>query len=106
MELSEKDWNSYELWYKTNLNNHVIWAVNEAHLEFMIDWFSNKIPKPYNKNEEHLVETYPKWMITNKAKVLEKLKKLKNSIHDYGAYLLSPQIKLTQHQCRPLLKLY
>lgn len=76
-ELSDKNWNDYELWYKTKLSGHSLWAVNENHLNFMIEWFSQKIPKPYKEYERYEVEVYPKWMIINKEKTLKKLIKLK-----------------------------
>jgi hypothetical protein len=46
----------------------------------MIEWFSQKILKPYGFPESAEVEVYPKWMITNKDKTLKKLIKLKQDI--------------------------
>lgn len=77
-QLSDANWNNYELWYKTKLKGHSLWAVNDSHLDFMITWFSQKILKPYaDLSESSEVEVYPKWMITNKDKTLKKLIKLK-----------------------------
>ncbi|KNY30502.1 hypothetical protein Bccel_5782 [Pseudobacteroides cellulosolvens ATCC 35603 = DSM 2933] len=79
-QLSDENWNDYELWYKTKLKGHSLWAVNEEVLDYMIEWFSQKILKPYDEFERSVVETYPKWMITNKDKTLKKLIKLKQNI--------------------------
>lgn len=61
----------YELWYKTDWKGHTLWARNEEHAHALIEWLSSGrsgTGTPY--------EALPKWMITDRAKVVAKLRKL------------------------------
>lgn len=69
---------AYELWYKTDFKGNTLWAVNERHIDFLINWLSGKM----NKNdlsyfERTYAEILPKWLIINKEKAVVRLKKLK-----------------------------
>ncbi len=68
----------YELWYKTDFKGYSLWAVNEKHLNFLIEWLKGKMNKcELNHFERAYAETLPKWVITNKIKAADKLMKLR-----------------------------
>lgn len=69
----------YELWYKTDLNGHSLWAVNEKQLDFLISWLSGAMNRRnLSLHDKAYAETLPKWLITNKNNALEKLRQLKS----------------------------
>ena len=66
----------YDLWYKTEVHGNVLWAVNLAHVQFLIRWLSGAIPSTdLSDGDRAYVEALPKWMINNKARS-EVIKKL------------------------------
>jgi hypothetical protein len=68
----------YELWYKSDFKGNLLWAVNEKHLNFLIEWLNGKMNKSeLNHFERAYAETLPKWIITNKIKAVDKLMKLR-----------------------------
>ena len=69
------DENKYELWFKTIFKGHSLWANNEQHIDLLIDWLSGNMAR---KDSDSYLEILPQWMITNKDKVVEKLKQLKS----------------------------
>jgi hypothetical protein len=77
-ELSKANGTNYELWYKTKFKNHTLWAYNEAHIDFLINWLSKNMNKHNLEFFDRIkLEVLPKWLITNRLKVIDKLKKLK-----------------------------
>ncbi len=69
----------YELWYKTEIHGNVLWAVNLAHLQFLIRWLSGAIASTaLSAGDRAYVEALPKWMINSQARsgMIKKLEKL------------------------------
>ena len=68
----------YELWYKTDFKGYSLWAVNEKHLNFLIEWLNGMMNKSeLNHFERAYAEILPKCVITNKIKAANKLVKLR-----------------------------
>jgi len=61
----------YELWYKTDFRGHTLWARNEAHVHALIEFLSS-----HRSGTGTAFEALPQWMITDRAKVVAKLRKL------------------------------
>lgn len=61
----------YELWYKTEFKGHTLWARNEAHAHALIEWLSSG-----RSGTGTRYEALPQWMVTDRAKVVAKLRKL------------------------------
>lgn len=69
-----------EYWYKTDFREHTLWAENLACLNHLIEYLSKNIHNKavMNSIDRAVFEVLPKWMITNRKKVLEKLIQLRN----------------------------
>lgn len=61
----------YELWYKTDFRGHTLWARNEEHAHHLIEWLSSGRSATGTS-----YEALPQWMVTDRAKVVAKLRKL------------------------------
>lgn len=64
----------YELWYETDFKGHALWARNEQHARALIEWLSSgrsATGTPF--------EALPQWMVTDRVKVVAKLRKLLGS---------------------------
>ena len=65
------DSRDYELWYKTDFKGHTLWARNEEHAHALIEWLSSG-----RSATGTIYEALPRWMVTDRAKVVAKLRKL------------------------------
>lgn len=63
---------SYELYYRTNFRGHTLWARNEAHIDALIAWLSSGRSATGTE-----FEALPQWMVSDRAKVVERLRRLR-----------------------------
>jgi hypothetical protein len=63
----------YELYYRVDFRGHTLWARNEAHIDELIAWLTSgrsATGTPF--------EALPKWMLRDRAKVVERLRALRD----------------------------
>jgi hypothetical protein len=62
----------YELFYRADFRGHTLWARNEEEIDALIDWLLSG-----RSGTGTAFEALPQWMITDRAKVVERLRKLR-----------------------------
>ena len=65
---------AYELYYKTNFRGHTLWARDERHIDALIEFLESTRSATGTS-----FEALPKWMITDRAKVVAALRKLRET---------------------------
>lgn len=68
----------FRLWYRTDHRGHALWARNDAHLEFLIEWLSGDMRQGgLGVADRAYVEALPAWMLTDRHAVVARLRQLK-----------------------------
>ena len=62
----------YELWYRSNFRGHTLWARNEDHVDSLIEHLTHGRSLTGTS-----YEALRRWMVTNRSKVVEALRKLR-----------------------------
>ena len=63
----------FELWYRANVRGHTLWAYNEEHIDSLIAVLAGERPQTGTPHE-----ALPGWMLRDRAKVIDALRKLRD----------------------------
>ncbi len=78
IDSSEAPTDKYELWFSSTLRGHRLWAVNESHLEWLIQWLSGDLDNSrLSLADRSYVEALPKWVLTNREDAVKSLQKMR-----------------------------